>query len=52
MDNKNKELDRLNGVYIRLLKGANVDYFEGRGVIVDPHTVEVDGRRITVRERD
>lgn len=51
MENKNKELHRLNGVYRRLLEGAKVHYYEGRGVLVDPHTVEVDGKRVTVRYR-
>ncbi len=49
MDNKNKELERLNGVYMKLLAGAGVEYFEGRGKIVDAHTVEVNGKRYTVR---
>ena len=49
MENKNKELERLNGVYMKLLEGSKVDYHEGRGRVVDAHTVEVDGRRFTVR---
>lgn len=49
MENKNKELERLNGVYMKLLAGAKVEYIEGRGKIVDAHTVEVDGKRFTVR---
>lgn len=48
-DNKNKELDRLNGVYMKLLHNANVDYHEGFGKVVDSHTVEVNGKRFTVR---
>lgn len=51
MENKNKELDRLNGVYMKLLAGAGVEYFEGRGRIVDAHTVEVNGNRYTVGQR-
>ena len=51
MENKNKELERLNGVYMKLLEGSKVDYHEGRGHVVDAHTVEVDGRRFTVRAR-
>lgn len=42
---KNAELDRLNGIYLRMLGTAGVEIIEGRGVIVDPHTVEVRGRR-------
>ena len=49
MDNKNKELDRLNGVYMNLLDGAGVKYFEGRGKLVDAHTVDVGGKKYTVR---
>src|SRR5690349_19294153 len=44
---KDKEIDRLNGIYIGLLKNSGVDLHEARGVVVDPHTVEVGGRRVT-----
>ena len=44
---KNKELDRLNGVYLRLLKDSGVTLVEGRARIIDPHTVEVAERRFT-----
>jgi glutathione reductase (NADPH) len=46
---KNAELDRLNGVYLTMLANAGVELVEGRGVLVDPHTVEVRGRRYTAR---
>ena len=45
--NKNKELDRLEGIYRTLLKNVDVTLFEGRARIVDPHTVEVLGKRHT-----
>lgn len=45
--NKNKELDRLEGIYRSLLKNANVTLYEGRARIVDPHTVEVLGKHHT-----
>lgn len=48
MQNKNKELDRLNGVYMKLLNNAGVEYIEGRGILVDAHTVEVNGKQYTV----
>lgn len=48
MANKDKELDRLNGVYMKILKNAGVEFIEGRGKIVDAHTVDVDGKRYTV----
>jgi glutathione reductase (NADPH) len=44
---KDKELDRLNGVYKRLLRDSGVELIEGRGRVVDPHTVEVAGKRYT-----
>lgn len=44
---KNAELDRLESVYRRMLANAGVELVEGRAVIVDPHTVEVEGRRFT-----
>jgi glutathione reductase (NADPH) len=49
IEKKDKELDRLNGVYLRLLRDSGVTLFEGRGVIVDPHTVEVAGKRYTAK---
>jgi glutathione reductase (NADPH) len=45
--NKNKELDRLEGIYRSLLKNANVTLLEARGRVLDPHTVEVGGKRYT-----
>ncbi len=47
---KNKELDRLEGIYKRLLRDANVSLIDGRGVIADPHTVEVNGQRMTAEK--
>jgi glutathione reductase (NADPH) len=44
---KDKEIDRLNGIYLGLLKNSGVDLYETRGVVVDPHTVEVGGKRVT-----
>ena len=47
--NKNAEIDRLEGIYGRLLAGSGVELIRGRGRIVDPHTVEVAGQRYTAR---
>lgn len=49
LDKKNAEIKRLNGIYDNLLKNSGVEMIEGRGVIVDPHTVEVAGRRVTAK---
>ncbi len=47
IDNKNTELDRLEGIYHRLLREAGVDEITGTGKVVDPHTVEVEGKTYT-----
>jgi hypothetical protein len=37
---KAAEIERLNGVYMKILQSAGVEYVEGRGVLLDAHTVE------------
>jgi glutathione reductase (NADPH) len=44
---KDKELDRLEQIYINMLKNSGVEILDGRAVLVDPHTVEVAGRTYT-----
>lgn len=46
---KNAELQRLNRVYMNMLKNSGVDYIEGRGRLVDAHTVDVGGKTVTAR---
>jgi glutathione reductase (NADPH) len=46
-DNVNREVDRLNGVYIRLLEGSGVKIHMGRGRLMDRHTIEVGGETVT-----
>jgi glutathione reductase (NADPH) len=46
---KNNELERLTGIYKRILANNNVELVEGRGKIVDKNTVEVDGKRFTTK---
>lgn len=43
--NKNREIERLNGIYRNLLTNSGVSLFEGHARIVDAHTVEVNGQR-------
>ncbi|HXR25347.1 MAG TPA: glutathione-disulfide reductase, partial [Candidatus Binataceae bacterium] len=45
--NKDREIARLNGIYERLLTNAVAEIIRGHAAIVGPHTVVVDGRRIT-----
>jgi glutathione reductase (NADPH) len=46
---RDREIARLEGIYRNLLKQSGVAEVDGRAVVVDPHTVEVAGRRITAR---
>lgn len=45
--NKDIEIQRLNGIYERMLKNAGCEVIPARATLVDPHTVEVDGKHIT-----
>jgi glutathione reductase (NADPH) len=47
--NKNREIERLNGIYRNLLVSNGVTLHEGHARIVDPHTIEIDGRRHTAQ---
>ena len=44
IDAKDREIERLSQIYRNMLKNSGVELIEGRGVLVDPHTVEIDGR--------
>jgi len=46
---KDREIERLNGIYERVLKNAGVEIIRDRATVVDPHTVELGGRRITAQ---
>ena len=45
--NKDREIERLNGIYRGLLEGPGVRIIEGRATLTDRHTVEVDGETYT-----
>ena len=45
--NKNREIERLNGIYRNLLVNSGVALHEGHARIIDPHTVEINGARHT-----
>lgn len=47
IQNKNREIERLNGIYRNLLVNSGVTLHEGHARIVDPHTVEINGKRHT-----
>jgi glutathione reductase (NADPH) len=47
--NKDREIERLEGIYRNLLTNAGVTPFDSRATVVDPHTVEVSGKRVTAK---
>jgi glutathione reductase (NADPH) len=49
LEAKNREVERLNGVYGDLLNQSGVELIRGRAKVTGPHTVEVDGRTFTSR---
>lgn len=49
LTNKNKEIERLNSVYKRILENAGVDIFDGRAVIVDKNTISINTRKICTK---
>ena len=46
--NKDAEIDRLNGIYIKNLAGAGVEIFDSRAELVDAHTVNLVGLGKTI----
>lgn len=48
-DNKNAEIERLNGIYEGLLNNAGVTIHHGHASFVDPHSLQVDGKIVTAR---
>jgi glutathione reductase (NADPH) len=47
--NKDKEINRLNGVYRKLLGDSGVEILDGHAEILDPNTVLFDGKKITAK---
>ena len=48
--NKDKEINRLNGIYRNLLEGAGAEIIEGTAQLVDDHTIAVDGKQYTSQQ--
>lgn len=42
---KDQEVDRLEQIYQNMLSKAGVERLDGRGIVIDPNTVEVNGKR-------
>src|SRR4249920_64409 len=49
IENKNREIHRLNGIYRKVLADAGVTLIEGHAEVVDPHAVAIDGKQITAK---
>lgn len=47
--NKNREIERLNGVYRNLLINSGVTLLEGHARLLDDHSVELGGQRYSAR---
>tara|TARA_R100000005_G_scaffold61866_1_gene31850 strand:- start:18248 stop:19603 length:1356 start_codon:yes stop_codon:yes gene_type:complete len=47
--NKDKEIDRLNGIYHNILKNNNVTLYNGRAMLLDKNTVKVGDQTITAK---
>lgn len=44
IDNKNREIERLNGIYRKLLVNSGVTLLEGHARLTDAHHVEINGQ--------
>ncbi|MDM8350299.1 glutathione-disulfide reductase [Pseudomonas sp. sp1636] len=47
--NKNREIERLNGIYRNLLLGSGVTLLEGHARLLDEHSVELGGQRYSAK---
>ena len=47
--NRAREISRLNGIYVQLLKSAGVQTITGWATLVDAHTVAVDGQHYSAK---
>jgi glutathione reductase (NADPH) len=47
--NKDREIERLNGIYRNLLLGSGVTLLEGHAHMLDAHSVELSGKRYSAK---
>jgi len=47
IENKDREIERLNGIYRNILASNNVTLYEARATLIDAHTLDVGGEKIT-----
>ena len=48
LENKNREISRLNGIYRNLLESPGAEIFETHAELTDAHTVQVGDHQVTV----
>ncbi len=46
----NKEVDRLNGIYQRMLDKSKVKVYEGQGRFIDSHTIAIGEEKVTAEK--
>ncbi len=49
LNNKNDEINRLNGIYLNLLSNAGVELIKGHGQFVNQHTIEIAGKTYSAK---
>ncbi len=49
ISNKNREIERLNGIYRNLLVNSGVELFEAHARLLGPNSVEVNGQQYSAR---
>lgn len=49
LENKNREIARLNEIYRNLLESPGVEIFETHAEFVDPHTLRVGGKEVAAK---
>lgn len=48
-ENKNKEIERLNGIYENLLLNSGVTLYSGHAKLLDSNTVSIDGETVSAK---
>lgn len=49
IENKDREIDRLNGIYHNILSNNDVELFQDRATLIDKNTVQVGDKKITAK---
>ncbi len=52
INNKDREVDRLNAIYLRNLERSNVEVFQARAVLEDAHTIRLAGEEQPVSAKN